>query len=437
MFDDKDRKWVEKELSNNVDQKRDDDVEVSVSSFRSNRGFNNKFDSLKVKYKKDKKKYLVALSAAFAIMSMAMGSSYAYLTMTSKTNNSVVINAGTLALTFQNEANVITLENAVPMSDKAGLDSENEYSFDIKNNGDIPATYVVTLDNTCETGNGITACIPDEHIKVGLKVGTNDYKVLEKNGEDEYMIETGALEANGSNTYKMKIWLAQDTPNTYNAKGNKTIVYKGKLGLAYEQGSRVTLTLDADGGTIPTTTGWTISGDKATKQLAAGIKYGALPTPTKEGATFAGWKVKLDFPANKWEQGTITDADGSINTTTTTKRLRLKDFQEVIPSSTYTLKITGDTNTSPIHYRHVWYYDKDYNFISAYSILGSERTITIPSTCKYIKTVIQHREDNTDISLEQIGNVGIYFIDKTQTVSSESRLGNDSNQSLIATWNSN
>ena len=34
----------------------------------------------------------------------------------------------------------------------------------------------------------------------------------------------------------MKVWLAHRTPNTYNGADNKNVYYKGKLGLAYEQG---------------------------------------------------------------------------------------------------------------------------------------------------------------------------------------------------------
>ncbi len=229
MFDEKDEKSLKQELENKPAIK-EDDVQINVTSKRK------RFDSFKIRYKKDKKKYLVAISALCAMLSMTMGSSYAYLKYVSKTNNTVVLDAGTLALTFQNEQNIISLENAVPVKDQVGLQQEQEYSFDIRNNGTIPASYTITLDNICTTGNGIDACIPDEYIKVGLKVGSSDYKVIERNEKSKYIIETGSLAKGGYNSYKMKVWLDHNTPNTYNAQNNQNIVYKGKLGLTYEQG---------------------------------------------------------------------------------------------------------------------------------------------------------------------------------------------------------
>ena len=58
-----------------------------------------------------------------------------------------------------------------------------------------------------------------------------------------------------------------------------------------------TVTADADGGTIPATTGWTIvSGStSATKSVTYDATYGDLPTPTKAGNTFIGWNGKNKF----------------------------------------------------------------------------------------------------------------------------------------------
>ena len=238
MFEENEEKSLEQEISSNDNNTSEEEVQINVTRKRK------RFDDFKIKYKKDKKKYLVTLSAILAMLSMTMGTSYAYLTYVSQTDNTVTINVGTLALTFQNEENVISILNAVPMKDQAGLEQEEEYSFDVKNNGSIPATYKITLDNTCVTGSGLDLCIPDEYIKVGIKEGNKDYKVVERNDKSEYIIETGSLQANKSKSYKMKIWLAHNTPNTYNATNNQSIAYKGKLGLTYEQGEVVPTALD-------------------------------------------------------------------------------------------------------------------------------------------------------------------------------------------------
>ena len=222
-----------------------------ITKFKSffKRSFNSKFNNLKVRYKKDPKKGLALVLAIVALFSTLVGSSYAYLQYVSKTNNSTVINAGTLALTFNGSSNSIMLTGALPQSDSDGLANSAEYEFSIENTGSIPANYRLTLDNVCSTsssysidGTSVTPslCIPNEYIKVAIKEGDNDYKVLEKkaiNNETSYVIDADSLKSELTRTYKMKIWLDYDTPNTYSSSGSNVVIYAGKLGLSYEQGS--------------------------------------------------------------------------------------------------------------------------------------------------------------------------------------------------------
>ncbi len=222
-----------------------------ITKFKSffKRSFNSKFNNLKVRYEKDPKKGLALVLAIVALFSTLVGSSYAYLQYVSKTNNSTVINAGTLALTFKGSSNSIMLNGALPQSDSDGLANSAEYEFSIENTGSIPANYRLTLDNVCSTsssysidGTSVTPslCIPNEYIKVAIKVGNKDYKVLEKktiNNETSYIIDADSLKSKFTRTYKMKIWLDYDTPNTYSSSGSNVVIYAGKLGLSYEQGS--------------------------------------------------------------------------------------------------------------------------------------------------------------------------------------------------------
>ena len=222
-----------------------------ITKFKSffKRSFNSKFNNLKVRYKKDPKKGLALVLAIVALFSTLVGSSYAYLQYVSKTNNSTVINAGTLALTFKGSSNSIMLTGALPQSDLDGLVNSAEYEFSIENTGSIPANYRLTLDNVCSTsssysidGTSVTPslCIPNEYIKVAIKEGNKDYKVLEKktiNNETSYIIDADSLKSKLTRTYKMKIWLDYDTPNTYSSSGSNVVIYAGKLGLSYEQGS--------------------------------------------------------------------------------------------------------------------------------------------------------------------------------------------------------
>ena len=234
-----------------------------ITKFKSffKRSFNSKFNNLKVRYKKDPKKGLALVLAIVALFSTLVGSSYAYLQYVSKTNNSTVINAGTLALTFKGSSNSIMLTGALPQSDSDGLANSAEYEFSIENTGSIPANYRLTLDNVCSTsssysidGTSVTPslCIPNEYIKVAIKEGNKDYKVLEKktiNNETSYIIDADSLKSKLTRTYKMKIWLDYDTPNTYSSSGSNIVIYAGKLGLSYEQGSLGNL--DTSGANTP------------------------------------------------------------------------------------------------------------------------------------------------------------------------------------------
>ncbi len=80
-----------------------------------------------------------------------------------------------------------------------------------------------------------------------------------------------------------------DQANTNNAYTQITSACLSKTLLL--QVNRFTVTANANGGTIPTTSGWTVAsgGATATKQVTYDSTYGTLPTPTRTGYTFNGW----------------------------------------------------------------------------------------------------------------------------------------------------
>ena len=247
----KNNKSIEEEILENRKTKKEEQENIEVDIVKPKLkhrvfSFNKTFDNLKIKYKKDPKKFIVLAASILVAFSLVIGSSYAYLTYISKTNSITTIEAGTLALNFKNETNSISLNNALPIKDEEGLEGEEEYEFTIENTGSLPASYVITLDNTCVAGKSYTIdgtsinadiCIPINYIKVGLKEGSSDYKVLEYNeNESQYIIDAGSLNSNDTKTYKMKLWLDYDTPNDYNSHGTLDVIFSAKLGLSYEQG---------------------------------------------------------------------------------------------------------------------------------------------------------------------------------------------------------
>ena len=259
----KKNKSIEEEILENRKTKKEEQENIEVDIVKPKLkhrvfSFNKTFDNLKIKYKKDPKKFIVLAASILVAFSLVIGSSYAYLTYISKTNSITTIEAGTLALNFKNETNSISLNNALPIKDEEGLEGKEEYEFTIENTGSLPASYVITLDNTCVAGKSYTIdgtsinadiCIPINYIKVGLKEGSSDYKVLEYNeSESQYIIDAGSLNSNGTKTYKMKLWLDYDTPNDYNSHGTLDVIFSAKLGLSYEQG---VANLDTSGANEP------------------------------------------------------------------------------------------------------------------------------------------------------------------------------------------
>ena len=137
-------------------------------------------------------------------------------------------------------------------------------------------------------------------------------------------------------------WL--DQANTNNAYTqitsdctNKTLVL---------QRNRITVTVDASGGTIPTTSGWTVAsgGATATKQVTYDSNYGTLPTPTKtkvgHTVTFKGW-FTASSDGNKVEE-TTTVTNESDHTL-------YAQWEETVNSYTVRVDACGGEITFPLN----------------------------------------------------------------------------------------
>ena len=110
------------------------------------------------------------------------------------------------------------------------------------------------------------------------------------------------------------------------------------------QRNRITVTVDASGGTIPTTSGWTVAsgGATATKQVTYDSAYGTLPTPTKSRVgytvTFKGW-FTASSGGNKVEE-TTTVTNESDHTL-------YAQWEETANSYTVTVDACGGEITFP------------------------------------------------------------------------------------------
>lgn len=157
-----------------------------------------------------------------------------------------------------------------------------------------PNTYKVTLNNQSATTAGTTAYwYIYETYKNGIyyysdancttKLGT-DGATITKPTRTGYTFGGYYTGTNGSGTQYVNA-NGVTVNNMYSTVAKDTTLY------AKWTANKYTVTTNANGGTIPATSGWTVASDgtTATKTMTYDANYGTLPTPTRTGYTFAGW----------------------------------------------------------------------------------------------------------------------------------------------------
>ena len=166
----------------------------------------------------------------------------------------------------------------------------------VKHNTD--GTKKITVKATYKTGTSagnlsvsksFTLTSVKRQFKVTLNSGTGTTTLTKQYGTNltlstpaktGYTFGGWCTAANGGGTnYK----------TTYTANADVTLYAKWTI-------NSYTLTADinATTGSIPATSGWTISGLKATKSITYGSQYGVLPEPIRKGYTFEGWYTTSD-----------------------------------------------------------------------------------------------------------------------------------------------
>ena len=221
--------------------------------------FFKKFEKLKVKYKTNKKRILSITVTAVGIACLLIGSSMAYLLFEAQ-GTTQTISAGTLQLSYTNESEAITLNNAVPQSNEQGLNN-NTYSITLTNTSTIKSYYELSLNNNCTVGNSYTVngssvtanvCIPNNYLKVAVKTNKDeDYKITSGSN----VILKGYLEAKENISFEMIIWLAEETPNDYQGQTEtgtpRNVIYNGNFKIYTRQILDQNETLDSSGANKP------------------------------------------------------------------------------------------------------------------------------------------------------------------------------------------
>ena len=129
-------------------------------------------------------------------------------------------------------------------------------------------------------GNGGTGAMASQGLKGTVNVTLNANQFTKRG----YTFTGWNTKADGSGT-------------SYADKANIK-VYSNITLYAQWKANVYTVTADAEGGTIPATSGWTLSNDKktATKKITYNTTYGTLPTPVRDGYIFEGWYTNESTP---------------------------------------------------------------------------------------------------------------------------------------------
>ena len=146
------------------------------------------------------------------LIAITCGLTYGFFSITYKGDEKVKVVAGIFQVEFK-ESNTINLENATPMTDNEGMQTD-EYEFSIENTGDIDARYNIGFEENNITGN----TIDKKYIKYSIKEDNGEWSSpqLLSNGlmiRNERILNTGEKV-----NYKLKMWLIEEASNEVEGK---------------------------------------------------------------------------------------------------------------------------------------------------------------------------------------------------------------------------
>ena len=179
-------------------------------------------------------------------------------------------------------------------------------------------------------------------------------------------------------------------------------------------GNSMKLTLDANGGSISTTTGWTGSGTSVYRSNSYGSSLydTALPTPTRTGYTFIGWRKNLldVYSYANWINQK-TDTSGKTDVTFTNKVMNMdptRCYHSVNGSAeAYTYSVSLPV-AGRYRMRYYGYTDRtDGNYAGLFRVSTNESTIKSVEETQIKATSRTYYEQLIDVTEKT--TAGVYF----------------------------
>ena len=188
----------------------------------------------------DKKKESIILSVILlCLILIAVGMSYAFLKTSFFGAKTSVLKVGSLSLVLdETSGNAITVEDGTPMYDSEGVKQDNYFTFALKNNGVIDSAYTIYLEDQPLDNGDIR--VGQSYVHYNLE---KDSSVLPAKAlEGDQAIDKGIIKKNQTINYKMRLWFANDIPQSEENK-----VFKAKLNIVGSQNTRMMATNDSNG----------------------------------------------------------------------------------------------------------------------------------------------------------------------------------------------
>ena len=188
----------------------------------------------------DKKKESIILSIILlCLILIAVGMSYAFLKTSFFGAKTSVLKVGSLSLVLdETSGNAITVEDGTPMYDSEGVKQDNYFTFALKNNGVIDSAYTIYLEDQPLDNGDIR--VGQSYVHYNLE---KDRSVLPAKAlEGDQAIDKGIIKKNQTINYKMRLWFANDIPQSEENK-----VFKAKLNIVGSQNTRMMATNNYSG----------------------------------------------------------------------------------------------------------------------------------------------------------------------------------------------
>ena len=290
------------------------------------------------------------------------------------------------------------------------------------------------------------------------KLGNGSIRWRQYSTAGAYAGNAGESQTNTTNEAKyLSLWYysgMSGSSTTLSWNGGKSFKIDanqvGKLTLtANWTANTYTVTANANGGTIPTTSGWTVaSGSKiATKTVTYDSTYGTLPTPTRTGYTFAGWSKNMFNPKLTYGYSSCTRNGETFTFNTGSKNTSSLAFQiQTWSNSSYLDTIIATSSTgicsgifnkngsiTQLRFKYngnsadAWFY-YDISDLPDGKYVIQVNVTTMQMNKIVIKNVmIEQNANNTRTS----------YVSSSTHVSSDTKVNDPFNRTLFAEWTPN